>query len=95
MRFPTIKMIASELRGINRNVEGECDVRLCVWDDGAWIVRHGLVDYDPSHSPMCGASSVPGCGGPHCRPQRFDSTALARELLEQVKDQYQEIRYDD
>lgn len=85
MRFPSIRTVASELQSINRNVEGECDVRLCVWDDGTWTVRYGLVDYDPSHSNYCGASCVPGVVGG--KITRFDSYGLARELLDQCQEQ--------
>lgn len=85
MRFPSIKAVAHELRDINRNVEGECDVRLCIWSDGEWCVRSGLVDYDQSHSDYCGASGVPGIIGG--KVQRFDSYSIARDLLDQCREQ--------
>ncbi len=86
MRFPSIKAVASELRRINKAVDpsddtDDCDVRLCIEDDGSWIVRWGSVDYDPRHSPMCGASCVPAGN------RRFDSYAVARDLLAQCRDQ--------
>ena len=88
MKFPSIKDVAQGLRAINANVECDneegCDVRLCVWDDGEWCLRWGLVDYDQSHSPMCGASSVPGVVGG--KVQRFDATAVAKNLLDQCKE---------
>jgi len=85
MRFPSIKNVAAALRDINANVEGECDVRLCVWDDGQWCVRWGDVQYDQSHSTYCGASSVPGVvlG----TAQRFRSVDTAKDLLDQCKEQ--------
>lgn len=84
MRFPSIKDVAAVLRNLNANVEGECDVRLHVWPDGQWAVRWGLSDYDQSHAPMCGASSIPGVN--NGRPSRFDSRAIARDLIEQCRD---------
>ncbi len=88
MRFPSIKDVAAALRDINANVEDECDVRLCVWDDGQWCVRWGLVDYDQSHSNYCGASCVPGVI--NGRTTRFQSRIIAKDLLEQCRDQYAE-----
>lgn len=87
MRFPSIESVAKELRGINANVEGECDVRLQVYPDGQWIVRYGLSDYDQDHRGYWGASSVPGCGGRDCQPRRFNARDVARDLIEQAKDQ--------
>lgn len=81
MRFPSIKSVSDHLRAINANVEEECDVRLCVWEDGEWCVRWGLSDYDQSHSPYCGASAVPG------NERRFRSKDVAKDLIEQVKEQ--------
>lgn len=93
MRFPSIKDVASELRGINENVEGECDVRLCVWSDGQWCMRSGLVDYDSSHSDYCGAASVPGVV--KGKVQRFSSVEVARTLLEQCREQYADSTAED
>lgn len=81
MRFPSIKDVSEALRNVNSNVETECDVRLCVWEDGQWCVRWGLADYDQSHAPYCGASSVPG------NERRFRSKEIAKDLLEQCKEQ--------
>ena len=88
MRFPSINDVAKELRDINANVEDECDVRLQVYDDGAWIVHSGLSDYDQDHRGFWGASNVPGVQGGVVK--RFSSTEVARDLLEQVKDAYHE-----
>jgi hypothetical protein len=81
VRFPSIADVAQNLRDINANVEGECDVRLCVWTDGTWCVRWGDVQFDPSSAPYCGASGVPGVVGG--KVQRFDARAIARDLLDQ------------
>ena len=85
MRFPSIKAVAGALRDVNRNVEGDCDVRLCIWEDGQWCLRWGDAQYDQSHAPMCGASCVPGVV--NGRVQRFDAVAVARDLLEQCREQ--------
>ena len=81
MKFPTIQHVASELRDINRTVEDECDVRLQVYEDGDWAVRYGLSDYDQDHRGYWGCSSVPG------NSKRFKSLDVARDLLDQAKDQ--------
>lgn len=100
MRFPSIKDVAAGLRDINANVEAYAhfnrvteyteydgvDVRLCVWADGQWCMRSGLVDYDQSHSDYCGASSVPGVI--NGRTVRFNSREVARDLIDQCKEQW-------
>lgn len=93
MKFPTISDVAEHLRDINQNKiraeDGEIDVRLCVDTDETWTVRWGLVDFDPEHSAYCGASSVPGSG------KRFNSRIVAKDLIEQCKDQRAESGDDD
>ena len=86
MRFPSIKDVASELRLINANVEGECDVRLQVYEDGKWVVRSGLSDYDQDHQGYWGASMVPGYVNTVSGRWRFNSTTIARDLLSQAKE---------
>jgi len=88
LRFPSIAAVAAELRAINANVEGECDVRLQVWDDGQWCIRFGLSDYDPDHRGYWGASAVPGVGGKDMQPRRFNSRAVAQELIEQAREMW-------
>ena len=88
MRFPSILAVAQELRMINANVEGECDVRLQVYEDGAWWIRYGDSSYDQDHRGYWGASCIPGCGGKNCRPRRFRSRDVARDLIDQVKDSW-------
>ena len=93
MKFPSVTNVARRLVEINQSAEPDytavsntndacVDVRLCVDEDGSWIVRSGLVDYDQSHSAYCGASSVPG------GKRRFDSREIAKDLLDQCKDQH-------
>ena len=92
MRFPSIKAVAASLREINAMEAGDTDcadenyidVRLCIEEDGSWIVRWGDSSYDQRHSPICTTSSVPGDN------RRFNSTELARELLSEARDQHAE-----
>lgn len=89
MKFPRIKDVSTELRRINRydsavepgipyDDQGT-DVRLCIEEDGSWNVLWGDSSYDQRHSPMCGASSVPGDG------RRFNSRDVAKDLIDQCR----------
>lgn len=81
LKWPAIAAVAEYLRGVNARVDGDCDVRLQVYDDGGtWAVRYGSSDYDQDHRGYWGASSVPGRG------KRFDSKGIARDLIEQCKE---------
>lgn len=82
MRFPSIKAVAVELLTINREVDDECDVRLQVYPDGSWAVRFGASDYDQDHHGFWGASCVPG------GRRRFMSRDVARDLIDQAREQY-------
>ncbi len=89
MERPTIQMVARDLRQINRNVECDddgCDVRLQVWDNGAWALRTGSSDYDQDHRGYWGASFVPGVVNGTVR--RFNSVDIARDLIDQVEDHH-------
>jgi len=66
--------------------EAYIDVRLQVYEDGAWAVRWGLSDYDQDHRGYWGASSVPG------NNRRFHSEDVARDLISQAKDDYYSSR---
>jgi len=95
LRFPRIRDVARELLAINREIEGApedadngggVDVRLCVQDDGSWLVLFGDASYDQDHRGYWGASSVPG--SKNGRPKRFRSRDIARSLLDQVIEEY-------
>ena len=86
-KFPSIKQVAEGLRAINANVEGECDVRLQVYEDGEWQLRWGLSDYDQDHRGYWGASSIPGCNPKTGIVARFNSKDVARDLIHQAKEQ--------
>lgn len=86
MRFPSINDVAADLRSINAETlepadepEG-IDVRLQVLDDGAWSVHSGDASYDTDHHGFWGSSSVPGNG------KRFNARDVARDLIEQCRD---------
>lgn len=88
MRFPNINDVAAELRNINKNTDpepdgddGGVDVRLQVYPDGQWAVRWGSSDYDQDHRGYWGSSSVPGGN------RRFDSKDIARDLIDQAREQ--------
>ena len=83
MRFPSIKNVAAACRAVNRAVDDDCDVRLQVYEDGEWALRWGLSDYDQDHRGYWGASSVPGGN------RRFNSRAVARDLLDQARESYE------
>jgi hypothetical protein len=93
MRWPNISQVASDLREINSTVlefedSGEgIDVRLQVYEDGAWAVHFGDGSYDTDHRGYWGASSVPG------NSERFSATAVAKELIDQAKDDYASSRW--
>jgi hypothetical protein len=88
MRFPKIDEVAAQLRSVNKqqlrpeDAEEGIDVRLQVYPDGDWAVRWGSSDYDQDHRGYWGSSSVPGDN------RRFDSKALARDLIEQAKEHF-------
>lgn len=84
MKWPSIRELSEALRDVNANVEGECDVRLQVYEDGQWRLRWGDASYDIDHSGFWGASGVPGVVGG--KVQRFNARDVARDLIEQAKD---------
>jgi hypothetical protein len=88
MRFPSISIVASELRQINAHVEGEADIRLQVYPSGEWSLRVGDSSYDQDHHGYWGASSLPGYDPRKNRTRRFPSFLIARDLISQCKDHY-------
>jgi hypothetical protein len=88
MKFPSIKDVALCLRFINMNVEGECDVRLQVYENGQWCVRSGDCSFDTDHRGYWGSSSVPSVVSG--KVKRFNSRKIAKDLILQAKEQYVE-----
>lgn len=86
VKFPSIARVAAELRAVNATLdpadfaEEGCDVRLQVYPDGDWAIRVGDSSYDLDHRGYWGASCLDG--------RRFDSTDLARDLIDQAREQY-------
>lgn len=88
MRFPSIASVTAALKEAREearkylNAGEDMDVRLQVYEDGAWALRTGLSDYDQDHRGFWGASSITGgCLIKHLRD-------TAGDLLEQVQDAY-------
>lgn len=81
-RWPSVARVAEWLRATNNTFaadEDGIDVRLQVTDDG-WQIWSGDPSYDTDHRGDWGASSIPGSG------KRFDSIAVARELINEAKE---------
>jgi hypothetical protein len=81
MRVPGQDSIGRALRVAHKQIDRDqdgADVRLQVYEDGGWAIRVGPSDYDLDHRGFWGASWLPR--------GRFNSLALARDLLEQVRD---------
>jgi hypothetical protein len=85
VRFPSIKDVATELRDAKRWCEpandNEVEVRLQVTDDGNWGVHTGSPQYDTDHHGYWGAGTV---------TPKTNTCELARDLIEQAKDDYAE-----
>jgi hypothetical protein len=88
IKFPTIDEVAKGLVEINRmslpkeDADDGIDVRLQVKESGSWDIRFGSSDYDQDHRGFWGSSGVPG------NNRRFRSREVAKDLIEQAKDDY-------
>lgn len=86
IRFPSIKAVAKRIQEINSLVDNECEIRLQVYDNSAWVIK--LDDhfcsssYDLDHLDYLGISSIPG------RNKKCNSQAIAKDLIAQVKENY-------
>lgn len=78
--FPSVADVAAALAAVKRTIDAACDVRLQVYEDGAWAVRYGLSDYDQDHRGYWGASSV----GPCDEAEQLDW--VAADLIDQATD---------
>lgn len=92
VKFPSIADVANDLRIINADLRGDgndyrseddggagaCDIRLQVMPDGAWTIHVGDSSYDLDHRGFWGSACLDG--------RRFDSRAVARDLIEQARD---------
>jgi hypothetical protein len=93
--FPTIEHVSFDLRWVNGlPSDRDVDVRLQVFevrlqvfepdhlsDLYFWRINYGDASYDQDARGFCGAASVPGNG------KRFKSRKVAKDLIEQVKEQ--------
>lgn len=84
MRFPTIALIAKQLRDMSLKFAKETRVILRVAEDGSWSLQaeseQSRIGDTPHHLAAC---SIPGANG---KAKRFPSTELARDLVKDVKD---------
>jgi hypothetical protein len=95
MRFPSIKDVSKALRCVSNDWSREelgyipeddndpsIDVRLQVYPDGGWDIHTGEACYDQDHRGFWGCSSIPAEG------KRFSRRELARELLDDCRDDW-------
>lgn len=95
MKFPSIKDVSKALRFVDNSYsrsdlgmddmvgeEPSIDVRLQVYPSGSWEIHTGDSQYDCDHRGFWGYSSIPAEG------KRFSRRELARELLDQCKDDF-------
>jgi hypothetical protein len=87
MKFPSIKEIALALRDTQELIktDSSCtdesvEVRLQVTDNGWWWLPWGDPSLYQDLSGFWGAATIPSNG-------RFNSHAIARDLIEQAKEQ--------
>lgn len=91
MRWPSAARIAEELRLLNANTLGGVRVLLQVRpaDDGDWTIYTGdqrhVITQERGVGYWGGPLAIPGCGGRNNYPRRFNSLAVARELIRQAK----------
>jgi hypothetical protein len=98
LNFPGVREVAAELRLENDYIRAEfspadrrsddfCgDVRLQVWPNGTWALHYGDSQYDQDHRGYWGCGSLDGFP--------FDSMSLARDLIEQCKEHYAQVKDD-
>ncbi len=82
LEFPKVAEIAAALANVQKGIAAECDVRLQVYADGAWIIRYGSSDCDQDHRGYWGAASI----DPDTTAEDLRFTAI--NLLEQAEEQY-------
>ena len=82
LEFPKVAEVAAVLANVRRTIDGECDVRLQVYDDGSWAVRFGLSDYDQDHQGYWGASAI------NADTSDEDLRYTAIDLLDQAEEQH-------
>jgi hypothetical protein len=94
MKFPSIRDVAGILRDTHADLvaatdsgdelgeDGQVDVRLQVYPDGAWQVHTGDASYDTDHRGFWGSTSIP------TTRERWSSYDVARDLIEQCRDDH-------
>jgi hypothetical protein len=82
MTLPSIRAVAEELAGVKdvaREYRTGIEVRLQCYYDGEWGIRWGDPSYDTDHNGYWGCGIV---------DNRSNCYELARDLLEQVREDY-------
>lgn len=89
VNFPSIRAVAEELMQVKQNMwlsHYECEsmeVRLQVTESSAWHLWSGDPSYDPDHRGYWGNDIIDA---------RSNCREVAKELLEQAKEQYEEVK---
>lgn len=82
LQFPHVDAIAKALANVRKVIDGECDVRLQVYDNGDWAIRYGSADYDQDHRGYWGASAI------DTGTTDEDLRYTAIDLLDQAEEQH-------
>jgi hypothetical protein len=97
LEFPSVRAVASMLRAENDYIRRTFpvdrlsedfggDVRLQVLDSGTWELWTGDSQYDTDHRGYWGSASLNG--------EPFDSMAMARQLIDDCKEHYAQVKDD-
>jgi hypothetical protein len=87
LNFPKVKDVAWELRAFNRQCTHEATISFQILDDGRWWVHLGDASADLREHSYHAQIKLPGCNR-HGKPRRFDSEAVAQELIDIAADMY-------
>lgn len=82
LSFPHVDEVTRALANVRKVIDGECDVRLQVYEDGDWAIRYGLSDYDQDHQGYWGASSIDA----DTSDEALRYTAI--DLIDEAEEQY-------
>lgn len=88
MTLPTTDEVAEQLKHVQRMLtpdDGECAVRLQVYQNGAWLVRFGDASYDTDHHGWWGAGAI----------SLTDTTEELRWCAEDLVEQVEEMEAQD
>lgn len=86
--FPSVEDVAWELRALNSGADGTTTVWLQVFDDGKWWVHCDGSSVNSDEHCYFSRGVVPGCTPKRKKPRKFDSEAVARQLIDDIRSQY-------